>query len=113
MVTLQTFSEMIRVGSLLREWLMPGIPLRKRFRGSRTQEFLIKGGRRHRPRRRRCCFHRSGTPYPDPELEGYKLGVNSYIQKPADFEQFRNVVKETGLYWLVVNQPPPPKAFSS
>ena len=45
--------------------------------------------------------------------EGYKFGVNSYIQKPVDFEQFRKVVKEAGLYWLVVNQPPPPKAFSS
>lgn len=43
---------------------------------------------------------------------GYELGVNSYIQKPVDFEQFRHVVKETGLYWLVVNQPPPQKVFA-
>ena len=44
--------------------------------------------------------------------KSYNLGVNSYIQKPVDFEQFRKVVKETGLYWLVVNQLPPVKAFA-
>jgi two-component system response regulator len=40
-------------------------------------------------------------------LMGYALGVNSYIQKPVDFEQFRDTIKQLGLYWLVVNQPPP------
>jgi len=44
-------------------------------------------------------------------VAGYKLGVNSYIQKPVDFEQFRNVVKDAGLYWLLVNQVPPAGAF--
>jgi CheY-like chemotaxis protein len=44
-------------------------------------------------------------------VESYKLGVNSYIQKPVDFDQFREMIKEVGLYWLVVNQPPPPQAF--
>jgi two-component system response regulator len=44
-------------------------------------------------------------------VESYKLGVNSYIQKPVDFDQFRNTVKQLGLYWLVVNQPPPAAAF--
>jgi two-component system, response regulator len=39
-------------------------------------------------------------------VEGYNLGVNSYIQKPVDFEQFRTTVKTLGLYWLVVNQAP-------
>jgi two-component system response regulator len=39
-------------------------------------------------------------------IEGYNSGVNSYIQKPVDFEQFRNTVKTLGLYWLVVNQAP-------
>jgi CheY-like chemotaxis protein len=42
-------------------------------------------------------------------VQGYKLGVNSYIQKPVDFEQFRNVVKQAGLYWMIINQPPPPQ----
>ena len=45
-------------------------------------------------------------------VDSYKLGVNSYIQKPVDFNQFRETVKRLGLYWLVVNQPPPPAAFS-
>ena len=36
----------------------------------------------------------------------YHLGANSYIQKPVDFEQFRETVKTVGLYWLVINQPP-------
>jgi CheY-like chemotaxis protein len=41
-------------------------------------------------------------------VEGYNLGVNSFIQKPVDFEQFRTTVKTLGLYWLVVNRPPVP-----
>ena len=36
---------------------------------------------------------------------GYKLGANSYIQKPVDFEQFRETVTRAGLYWLLINQP--------
>ncbi len=39
-------------------------------------------------------------------VNGYNLGANSYIQKPVDFDQFRETVKRVGLYWLVVNQPP-------
>lgn len=34
--------------------------------------------------------------------------MNSYIQKPVDFDQFRDTVKQLGLYWLVVNQAPVP-----
>ena len=44
-------------------------------------------------------------------LEGYELGVNSYIQKPIDFDQFQRVIQDLGYYWLVVNQPLPPEAF--
>jgi len=40
-------------------------------------------------------------------VESYKLHVNSYIQKPIDFDQFQQVVEQLGLYWLVVNQAPP------
>jgi CheY-like chemotaxis protein len=40
-------------------------------------------------------------------VASYKLGVNSYIQKPVDFDQFRETVKSIGLYWLVINQPVP------
>jgi two-component system, response regulator len=45
-------------------------------------------------------------------VESYRLGVNSYIQKPVDFNQFRDTVKQLGLYWLVVNQSPPASAYS-
>lgn len=39
-------------------------------------------------------------------IEGYNAGANSFIQKPVDFEQFRDTVKTLGMYWLVVNQRP-------
>ena len=38
---------------------------------------------------------------------GYDYGVNSYIRKPVDFQQFQDVVAQMGLYWLVTNEPPP------
>ena len=38
---------------------------------------------------------------------GYDLGVNSYIRKPVDFKQFAEAIQKLGLYWLVLNQPPP------
>jgi two-component system response regulator len=41
----------------------------------------------------------------------YELGVNSYIQKPVDFEQFREAVHTLALYWLLVNQPPPQRSL--
>ena len=46
-------------------------------------------------------------------INGYQLGVNAYIQKPVDFAQFRNAVKQLGLFWLVINQAPPPSAFKA
>jgi CheY-like chemotaxis protein len=39
-------------------------------------------------------------------IESYKLGVNSYIQKPVDFPKFQEVMKQLGFYWLVVNKTP-------
>lgn len=39
-------------------------------------------------------------------LETYKLGINSYIVKPVDFDQFIKAVEEIGLYWLLLNKPP-------
>lgn len=44
-------------------------------------------------------------------MKGYHLGVNSYIQKPVAFDEFRETVKQLGLYWMLVNEPPPENAF--
>ncbi len=40
-------------------------------------------------------------------INGYKLGANSYVRKPVDFVQFSEAVKQLGLYWLLLNEPPP------
>lgn len=41
-------------------------------------------------------------------IEGYGLGANSYIRKPVDFGRFVEAVRELGLYWLLLNEAPPP-----
>jgi two-component system response regulator len=41
------------------------------------------------------------------KLAGYGLGANSYVRKPVDFRQFSDAVIRLGLYWLLVNEPPP------
>ncbi len=46
-------------------------------------------------------------------VEGYRLGSNAYVQKPIDFDQFRKVVKDLGMFWLVINEPPPPQTFEA
>jgi two-component system, response regulator len=40
-------------------------------------------------------------------INGYSLGANSYIRKPVSFERFAESVRQLGLYWLVLNEPPP------
>jgi len=40
-------------------------------------------------------------------INSYRLGANSYIRKPVDFNQFMDAVRNLGLYWLVLNEPPP------
>ncbi len=40
-------------------------------------------------------------------LESYKLGANAYVVKPIDFEQFVVTIKELGLFWVILNEPPP------
>jgi two-component system response regulator len=44
-------------------------------------------------------------------LESYQLGVNSYIQKPINFGEFQEVIRQLGYYWLAVNQPAPSGTF--
>ncbi|HEX4627819.1 MAG TPA: response regulator [Gemmatimonadales bacterium] len=46
-------------------------------------------------------------------IAGYGLGANSYIRKPVDFGQFMEAVRQLGLYWLVLNEPPPEPAAAS
>jgi CheY-like chemotaxis protein len=41
-------------------------------------------------------------------IQGYALGANSYVRKPVEFVQFAEAVRQLGLYWLVLNEPPPP-----
>jgi two-component system, response regulator len=40
-------------------------------------------------------------------INGYKLGANSYIRKPVNFNDFQEAIKLLGLYWLIWNEPPP------
>lgn len=40
-------------------------------------------------------------------MKSYKLGVNSYIRKPVNFDNFIEVIRQLGLYWLLLNEPPP------
>jgi CheY-like chemotaxis protein len=40
-------------------------------------------------------------------VSSYQLGVNAYVVKPVDFHEFVNAIKELGVFWAVINQPPP------
>lgn len=40
-------------------------------------------------------------------INSYKMGANSYVRKPVDFNQFAEAVRQLGLYWLLINQRPP------
>ena len=40
-------------------------------------------------------------------LSGYRLGANSYVRKPVEFQSFTEAIQQLGLYWLIINQSPP------
>ena len=40
-------------------------------------------------------------------VESYRLGVNAYVVKPVDFNQFVSAIEKVGMFWAVINQPPP------
>jgi two-component system response regulator len=42
-------------------------------------------------------------------INGYDLGANSYVRKPVDFNQFIEAARQLGLYWLILNEQPPPR----
>jgi CheY-like chemotaxis protein len=44
-------------------------------------------------------------------IKGYNLGVSAYVQKPVDFQQFSEAIRQIGMFWMVINQAPPPEAF--
>ncbi len=46
-------------------------------------------------------------------IDGYKLGVNAYAQKPVDFDKFNETVRQIGMFWMLINQTPPPGAFAA
>jgi DNA-binding response OmpR family regulator len=43
-------------------------------------------------------------------VTSYKLGVNAYVVKPVDFHEFVNAIKELGMFWAIINEPPPASA---
>ena len=43
-------------------------------------------------------------------IRSYELGANSYVRKPIEFEQFMEAVNQLGLYWMLLNEPPPDRA---
>jgi len=43
-------------------------------------------------------------------VASYRLGVNAYVVKPVDFHEFVNAIKELGVFWAVINEPPPGSA---
>ena len=42
-------------------------------------------------------------------VSGYSMGANSYVRKPVDFGEFTEAIRQLGLYWLILNEPPPLK----
>jgi CheY-like chemotaxis protein len=45
-------------------------------------------------------------------ITGYNLGVNAFVQKPVDFEQFNEAIRQIGMFWMLINQAPPRGAIA-
>jgi CheY-like chemotaxis protein len=45
-------------------------------------------------------------------VKSYQLGVNAYVVKPVGFTQFVEAIRQTGMFWAVINEPPPPSALA-
>ncbi len=62
---------------------------------------------REHPRTQKLIVVMMTSSHEDQDLDAcYALGVNSYIVKPLDFQQFMSVAQQVGLYWMVLNHPP-------
>jgi CheY-like chemotaxis protein len=46
-------------------------------------------------------------------IKGYNLGVSAYVQKPVDFEQFSEAIRQIGMFWMLLNEAPPAGAFAA
>lgn len=46
-------------------------------------------------------------------IKGYNLGVNAFVQKPVDFEQFGEAIRQIGMFWMLINQAPPMGVFAA
>ncbi|HET7379503.1 MAG TPA: response regulator, partial [Gaiellales bacterium] len=46
-------------------------------------------------------------------INGYDLGANSYVRKPVQFEKFATAIAQLGIYWLLINEPPPPNSCAA
>jgi two-component system, response regulator len=46
-------------------------------------------------------------------VTGYNLGVSAYVQKPVEFEQFSEAIRQIGMFWMLINQALPPGAFAA
>jgi two-component system response regulator len=44
-------------------------------------------------------------------IKAYRLGANAFVQKPVDFDAFGEAIRQTGMFWMLINQTPPPEAF--
>jgi two-component system response regulator len=68
---------------------------------------LLRRARAHERLRRLPIVILTSSKEEQDLIKSYDLGANSYIQKPVDFEQFIGAVRQLGLYWLLLNEPPP------